>query len=52
MPDKHTTNNSGRGWHGDPDGHADAGKQAHENCIETKWRHFKEWVANRILGRR
>ena len=32
----------GRGWHGDSEGHNDAGKQAHESRFETTLRRLKE----------
>lgn len=42
--------NDGRGWHGDPDGHREAGKQAHENWLQTKWRHLREWCRGCLRG--
>jgi len=32
----------GRGWHGDPDGHREAGKRAHETRLQTAARRLKE----------
>jgi hypothetical protein len=38
----------GRGWHGDPDGHREAGKRAHETRLQTVARRLKEILP--ILG--
>jgi len=31
-----TNKNQGRGWHGDPKGHAEAGAQSHKNDDQTQ----------------
>lgn len=32
----------GRGWHGDSEGHREAGKRAHETRLQTTARRLKE----------